>query len=94
MLTFTDRARAALKTLLDETEHKPGEVTRMKSDVHGNYHLFLGTQEEGDQVIEWEGKVVLVVKATVSEHLAEHLKGAVLDIIETPDGPVLDMPRS
>ncbi len=92
-LTFTHRARAALKRLLDETEHEEGEVIRMKSDLHGNYHLVPGRQQENDQAVEYEGQVVLVIKATVGDHLAEHLRGAELDIVETPDGPVLDMPK-
>jgi Fe-S cluster assembly iron-binding protein IscA len=92
-LAFTDRARAALKRLLEETEHEPGQVIRMKSDVHGHYHLVLSARQDDDQAVEYQGEVVMVIKATVGDHLAEHLRGAELDIIETSDGPVLDVPK-
>ncbi|MBM4404875.1 MAG: hypothetical protein FJ039_01630 [Chloroflexi bacterium] len=92
-LIFTERARAALKRLLDETEHEPGQVIRMRSDVHGHYHLVLGARQEDDQAVEHEGEVVLVIKASVGAHLAEHLRGAELDILETAEGPVLDVPK-
>ena len=93
-ITFTDQAREALQRLLDESEPEPGQLIRMISDIEGDFHLTYGAQEDGDQVVTWDGVPVLVIKASVSEHLCEHHPGATLDVKETPEGPALVMTGS
>ncbi|MEE9284382.1 MAG: hypothetical protein V3V35_01500 [Dehalococcoidia bacterium] len=93
-VAFTEPARAALKRLLDESDVEPGQLIRMVSDLEGNFHLTVGAQEDDDQVVTWESAPVLVIKASISEHLCEHHPGATLDVKETPEGPTLVMTGS
>ncbi len=86
---FTDRAKAALKRLLDQEPHEPGHLIRMVTDIHGHHHLSWDRQEPDDQVVTCQGEPVLVIKARIAEHLCEHHPGATLDVEEGPDGPAL-----
>lgn len=88
-LKFTDRAREALAALLDSEEHEPGHLIRMVSDIYGGFHLVYDERKETDQVVEFEGRPILVIDASISEHLVEHIKGDTLDVEMTDDGPTL-----
>ena len=88
-MVFTHRAAEALKRLLNETEHGPGEITRMVTDIEGHHHLTLDSRKDTDQVVEHDGEVVLVIDRRVSDHMVEHHPGKVMDVLETPDGPQL-----
>ena len=85
-MMFTKQAAAALKRLLDETEHGQGEITRMVTDIQGHHHLTLDSRKDADQVVEHEGEVVLVIDRKISEHMVEHHPGKMMDAVETPDG--------
>ncbi len=91
---FTDRARAALKRLLDSEAHEPGQLIRIITDMHGDHHLVWGRQEPGDDLVTWEGQPVLVIQSRIAGHLREHHPGGVLDVNETPDGPTLVMKQA
>ena len=78
----TERATAALKLLLDSTEHDPGQWLRLNSDPVGNLSLAIDEPREGDFVVNHEDDPVLLVDTP----LAEGLIGAVLDVDVTADG--------
>ena len=88
-LKFTDQAREALASLLDTEEHEPEHLIRMLSDIYGGFHLIFDERKETDQVVEFEGRPILVVDAAISEHLVEHIHGDTLDVEMTDDGPSL-----
>ena len=88
-LKFTDRAREALAALLDSEEHEPGHLIRMLSDIYGGFHLVYGERKDTDQVVEFEGRPILVIDASISEHLVEHIQGDTIDVEMTDDGPSL-----
>ena len=88
-MIFTHRAAEALRRLLNETEHGPGEITRMVTDIEGHHHLTLDSRKDTDQVVEHDGEVVLIIDRRVSDHMVEHHPGKVMDVVETPDGPQL-----
>lgn len=90
---FTERAKAALRRLLESEEHEPGQLIRMVTDIHGHHHLTWGRQEADDQVVNYEGAAILVIKMAVAEHICEHNPGALLDVEETPAGLMLVMKR-
>ncbi len=78
----TERTTAALKQLLDSTEHDPGQWLRLQSDPVGNLSLVIDEPREGDFVVRHEEDPVLLVDTP----LAEGLIGAVLDVEFTADG--------
>lgn len=88
-LKFTDRAREALGSLLDEEGREPGQLIRMLSDIYGHFHLVFDERKETDQVVEFEGRPVLVIEASVSDHIVEHIRGDTLDIEMGEHGPSL-----
>lgn len=57
----------------------------MVSDIYGGFHLVFDNRKETDQVVEFEGRPVLIIDASISEHLVEHLHGDTLDV-EMMDG--------
>ena len=86
MLKFSKRAHSALKRLLDAEDHEPGQVIRLVSDVLGQFHLVFDVPKEGDQLVEHEGLLVLVVEASISRHLPDHIGGDTLDVEESQEG--------
>ena len=86
---FTDKARAALKVLLDSEAHEPGQVIRMITNIEGDHHLVFDAPKDSDERVEYEGELILVVAKNVADHLVEHHPGATLDVKDGPDGPVL-----
>lgn len=84
MLTVTEDARRALKTILENAETQPGQTLRLVED-QGNYGLTLDTKQEGDQVVEHEGVIVLLI----GPELKAQLESVILDLQSTPQGPRL-----
>ena len=81
-LAVTTRASAALKQVLDSTQHDPKEILRLVQDPEGNLGLALDTQKEGDQVVEFSGDKTLVI----DQEISDRLEGVTLDIQESPQG--------
>ena len=86
MLKFTVRASSALKRMLDAEDHEPGHVIRLVSDMFGTFHLIFDAPKEGDQRVEHESVLVLVVEASMSQHLPDHIGGDTLDAEESEEG--------
>jgi hypothetical protein len=96
MLHVTPRARNELHDLLIEALHHqpeattPGTAIRLivgSPDRPPGLALALDAVRPTDEVVEHEGRTVLVVDALVS-HLLETLT---LDVVETPDGAQLEL---
>jgi len=84
MLTVTDDARKALKSVLDNAETQAEQALRLVEE-EGKYQLTLDTEREGDQVVEHEEATVLLVGTEIKAQL----ESTVLDLQDTPQGPRL-----
>jgi len=67
----------------------PSQILRLVYSVSGGFALTLDIEQEGDQVIESEGRKVLLIGPDVASMAA----GAVIDIQETEEGPRLTISR-
>jgi Fe-S cluster assembly iron-binding protein IscA len=83
MLTVTDTAQELLQTI----ECPPKMVLKLEPVGTGELGLVSGAGKETDQVIERNGADVLHVPSEVSTAL----DGAVIDAVETADGPRLSL---
>jgi Fe-S cluster assembly iron-binding protein IscA len=81
MLYVTDQALAALSAVREDSEANEGESVLLYLEEDGSLGLALAEIEEGDNVIEQDGKVVVIV----AEDLAEALDGMTLDVIVDGD---------
>jgi len=84
VLTVTESACRALKGVLENAETQPGQFLRLVEE-EGHYHLTLGVEQEGDQVVKHEGETVLLIDPETSAGL----EGLCLDLQQTPGGPRL-----
>lgn len=82
MLYITDRALAALAAMRVTSKAREGESILLYMEEDGSLGLALAELEEGDNVIEQDGEVVVIV----AEDLAEALDGMTLDVEESDDG--------
>lgn len=80
-LTVTAGAAGLLEERLKVLEHEPDQLLRLivKPDGLG---LTLDTEREEDQIVEHQGRPVLLVEP----ELGEQLSGFTLDVIAGPDG--------
>ena len=76
MLYVTEQALAALAAMREDLEASAGESILLYLEEDGNLGLALAEIEEGDRVIERDGRVVVIV----AEDLAEALDGMTLDV--------------
>lgn len=83
MLTVTDPA----KELLQMIDRPPAMVLKLEPVGTGELGLIAGESRATDQVIERDGTDILHVPAEVSTAL----DGAVIDAVETADGPRLSI---
>ena len=82
MLKVTEGAKELLReTLLGETDD-PEIGLRLLREESGQLRLKLDKEELGDQVVEYEGVNVLLVKS----ELAAELEGITLDVQDNADG--------
>ena len=86
MVTVTERAREHLLGILADY---PDADVGLRLVVHsrGQLRLINDTERKGDQVVEHEGRKVLLVHQQVTEAL----QGTVVDCEETAEGPRLVM---
>lgn len=86
MLTVTEKALDALTTVLDVNETGPEDALRLTPSA-GGFGLVVDEQHEGDQVVSQGERAVLLVEQRISDTLG----GAVLDVVESPEGPQLTL---
>ncbi len=97
MISVTDKAKDLLYDVLEQASQQAGvnaqgdevairlATTNVSDDTNGGQvelGLGLDRAQEGDQVVEHNGKKVLLV----DESTGEMLDGTTLDVVETPDG--------
>lgn len=102
MLRVTPRARHELRGILTRAlsrraplkgADRPALGLRLVSahgdEEHSEFGLALDTPREGDEVLEHEGRSVLIVDAVTSGRLEQ----MTLDVVETPKGVRLGLRR-
>jgi Fe-S cluster assembly iron-binding protein IscA len=82
MVNVTDRAKIALKSALSRSVEEPGIGLRVEVSEEGACALFPDREKAGDQVVEHEGDVLLLI----GEEVSQPLDGATIDLAETPEG--------
>jgi Fe-S cluster assembly iron-binding protein IscA len=85
MIDITEHAKEELNRLLIAKVDWPGALLRLLDRGKGKLGLGIDIQKPGDEVIEYEGKRLLLVEAT----LAANLEDITLDVDNTPDGTEL-----
>ena len=92
MVTLTDRAKIALRTALSHTVDEAGVGLRLDVSEEGGFALYPDTPKVGDEVVEHEGNVLLLI----GDDVAQPLAGATIDLAKTPEGErlVVTKPRS
>jgi Fe-S cluster assembly iron-binding protein IscA len=82
MLYVTDRALTALSAMRAASDAQEGETILLYLEEDGSLGLALAELEEGDNVIEQDGQVVVIV----AEDLAQALDGMTLDVEVSENG--------
>lgn len=85
MIAISDGAKKELKKLIAENATEAEMSLRLAASEDGHLGLVMDMEMPGDQVVEYEGKKVLLVEGD----LASHLFGISLDVEDTPEGPAL-----
>ena len=78
----TERAAAALQDLLDQEDLEGGQVFRLVSNSEGHFLFTPDNRRDQDQVVRYQGKMVMVIEPSVREDLS----GCILDWQQTPAG--------
>lgn len=86
MLYVTDQALAALSAVREDSDAAEGESILLYLEEDGSLGLALAEIEEGDNVIEQDGRVVVIV----AEDLAQALDGMTLDVTVSEDGEEIE----
>ena len=81
MIQVTERARETFKNKLEDLIERPGVMLRIGRTDSG-LRIFPDTLKDDDQVIEHDGRAVLVIDQEVSETLAD----TTIDVEEHADG--------
>lgn len=82
MLTVTTQAVEALKTMAQTEVKDPEESLRLIHAGSGRLAIVVDAEKEGDQVVEHEGVMVLLV----GEELTDVVDGLFLDCQDTSEG--------
>ncbi len=85
MVNVTDRAKVALKSALSRSVEEAGIGLRVEISEEGACALFPDREKAGDQVVEHEGNVLLLI----GEEASQPLDGATIDLAETSEGAQL-----
>ncbi|MFC2070154.1 hypothetical protein ACFLTB_03140 [Chloroflexota bacterium] len=85
MIDVTERAKKELRRILYDKVDMPQARLRLTSGDRGQIGLGIDIELPGDNIVEYKGTRVLVVE----QGLATSLKGIVLDVDDTPQGPKL-----
>lgn len=86
MLYVTDQALTALAAMRADSDAAPDESILLYLEEDGSLGLALAAIEEGDNVIEQNGQVVVIV----AEDPAEALEGMTLDVVVSERGDELE----
>lgn len=89
MVTVTDRARVTLKGALSRHIDETGIGLRLDVSDDGGLALYPDRAKAGDEIVEHEGDVLLLIADDISRPLA----GAMIDVAETPEGDRLVMTK-
>ena len=81
MIQVTERARETFKTTFEDLIQGPGVMLRIGSTDSG-LEIFPDTLKDDDQIIEHDGRAVLLIDQEVSETLAD----TTIDVEEHADG--------
>jgi Fe-S cluster assembly iron-binding protein IscA len=81
MIQVTERARETFKNRLEDLIERPGVVLRIGPTDSG-LGIFPDTRKDDDQIIEHDGRAVLLIDQEVSETLAD----TTIDVEEHADG--------
>ena len=81
MIQVTARARETFKNKLEDLIERPGVILRIGSTDSG-LEIFPDTLKDDDQIIEHDGRAVLLIDQEVSETLAD----TAIDVEEYADG--------
>jgi len=94
MVHVTEKAREIFKNKLEKLTDRPGVMLRIGRTDSG-LGVFSDTPNDDDQVIEHEGRAVLLIDHEISETLAdttidveEHADGAHFGVRRTPDSNI------
>jgi hypothetical protein len=90
MIGVTDRAKQELLKILFDKVDMPQARLRLTSGEQGQLGLGIDIELPGDEIVEYQGSRLLVV----DQGLAGSLKGIVLDVDDTPQGPMLVIDES
>jgi len=82
MVNVTDRAKVTLKSALSRSIDEPGIGFRLDISQQGGFALYPDRERAGDEVVEHEGTVLLLI----GEEVSQPLEGAIIDCTETPEG--------
>jgi len=82
MVNVTDRAKNVLKSALSRSGEERGTGLRVEISEEGTCSLFPDREKAGDQVVEHQGEVLLLI----GEEASQPLDGATIDLAETPEG--------
>ena len=85
MVNVTERAKQELNRLLTQNVDWPEARLRIMDRGQGNIGLGIDIEAPGDQIVEYDGRRVLICEPV----LATSLKGITLDIDDTPEGAEL-----
>lgn len=81
MLNVSDKAGEALHRALEANEGGGEDVLRLTRSGD-QLALAVDQERDGDQIVEHDGRSVLVVEPAISQAL----DGATLDAVQTPEG--------
>ena len=89
MIHVTAAARELLRQVLETNVDEPGMGLRLEVTDDGHLALHPDVEQDGDEVVEDEGEVLLLMDAS----LAETLDGAILDCRRMAEGTQLVVKR-
>ena len=81
MIQVTERARETFKNKLEDLIERPGVMLRIGSTDSG-LEIFPDALKDDDQIVEHDGRAVLLIDHEVSETLAD----TTIDVEEHADG--------
>jgi Fe-S cluster assembly iron-binding protein IscA len=90
MVILTDRAKIALKSALSRTVDEAGVGLRIDVSEEGGLALYPDKAKAGDEVVEHEGDVLLLI----GDNVSQPLQGATIDLTDTAEGARLVVTRA
>ena len=88
-LSVTDRAVPVLNNILDNMRRGPYQGLRLVAGSGGKVTLVVDSTRQGDQVVRYQGTVVLLIESPIPMELW----GTPLDVIYTPGVPTIVLHR-